>query len=158
MVPALTRPYPRAMQQPPGWGPQGYPPPQGYAPRPEHTFFQDNIVTVTNARAIIYGTTYALSNVTSVREWTILKSKWPIAFGVALALVSLPIMLGEIQAGIVIMLIAAGCFAFYFLLSKDRHIVRLGTASGEADALVSYDPVYVRTVVAALNNAIVHRG
>lgn len=45
MVPALTRPYPRAMQQPPGWGPQGYPPPQGYAPRPEHTFFQDNIVT-----------------------------------------------------------------------------------------------------------------
>lgn len=43
-------------------------------------------------------------------------------------------------------------------LSKPSYIVRLGSASGEADALISKDREYIQKIVNALNEAIIKRG
>src|SRR5580692_2276917 len=53
--------------------PAAYGPPPGYAalpqPAAEMVLFQDHLVTVTNMRAILPGVTYAMANITSVREF-----------------------------------------------------------------------------------------
>jgi hypothetical protein len=54
------------------------------------------------------------------------------------------------------MLVAAA--AFWWTRQKTEWTVLLNTASGEMQALTSTDRRYIDGVIAALNNAIVHRG
>lgn len=50
------------------------------------------------------------------------------------------------------------CAVYYFVISKKMYYVRIGTAGGEVDALQSKDASYANQIVAAMNDAIVHRG
>ena len=131
----------------------------------EQTFFSSENVTVTQARFIVGGQTYAMQGVTSVRRSLVQPSKfWPIItllLGVIAVLVSFALFSNSIGAGIVFLLIGAGFIAggvFWLRSLKATHFVILNSASGESRALWSKNEPYIAQVVDALNNAIIARG
>ena len=125
----------------------------------ETTFYQDGDVTVTNARAILGAKTYAMSNITSVAMGT-----KPAERGVGIGLVLAGLVLGVIGASVpsapliflAVPFLGGGIAAA--AIAKPSYIVRIGSASGESDALASQDEKHVKEIVAALNEAIVGRG
>jgi Family of unknown function (DUF6232) len=154
---------------PPGGGGYG-PPPGGYGAPPsgqfqgrqETPFFTDSFVTVTSARAIFRGTTYALANITSVHCSTVKKSGSPLLLGILCLVTGLFLIIANSGSGTgtcggVILLVGVVATIVYFV-SKDQHWVRIGTAGGEVNAFGSTNAAHVNEIVAALNNAIIHRG
>lgn len=55
-------------------------------------------------------------------------------------------------------LIIAAAAAYYIYQQKTTFHVMLATSGGEVSALKTYQREYLNKVVAALNDAIVHRG
>ncbi|MBK8257832.1 MAG: hypothetical protein IPK82_34840 [Polyangiaceae bacterium] len=141
---------------PPPSGGGAYGPPPGGRP-PEIPFFTDHMVNITNARAVLAGTTYALANITSVRSWTVSKPLLPLLLGILCLVAGAAVAFSSGGCGGAILLVGVVLAIFYFL-SKDKHYIRIGTAGGEVDALQSADPAYINKIVTALNNAIIHRG
>ena len=123
----------------------------------EVTIYTDPTVTITTARAILDGTTYAVANVTSVRAWTVKKSGSALMFGVIMLVIAVAVGASSVPWGLVVAVAAGFGFLIHFIL-KDRHFVRIGTAGAEHDAIWSHDLAYIRGIVDALNNAIVQRG
>lgn len=144
-------------------GPGQYagPPGAGWAqpagPRPETPFFSDNVCTITNARAILRGTTYALGSITSVRTWTVPKPSWPLLLGILCVLVGLAIAVSNGGCGGIVTIVGVALLVLHFA-AKDKHYVMIGTAGREIDALQSSNGAYINQVVTALNSAIIHRG
>lgn len=144
----------------------------------ETIYYQDGGITITNARAVLGAKTYAMANVTSVSTGVIPASR---AFGIILAilgvlgaasgcvgfLVPLSMDLTE-NAAIVGMVTCVSVAAIGLLLlllgvllavlPKDRYTVRIGSSSGETDALISRDQAYIQKIVISMNEAIVNRG
>ena len=128
----------------------------------ERILFQDATVKITNVRAIIHGKqTYAMSNVTSVNEFV---EPRPGIFLLAGLVFGVPGLLcvkinvaDSTEVGTVFLLLGGACIVGYFL-SKPKYWVRIGTAGAEANAVWSHDPKWTRTVVEAMNEAIVTRG
>jgi hypothetical protein len=117
----------------------------------EQTFFEYENVKITNARFIVDGQTFAMSNVTSVAP---LKQP-PKRFWLALLLViGIASLLSNPFFGIPIIAIAA----YMLYKQKTMYHVMLRTSGGETKALSTDQKVYLNKVVEALNNAIVHRG
>jgi len=123
----------------------------------EKTFFSSGDVTVTSARFMAKGQTYAMSGVTPVKLFQQDPSrKGPII----LEIIGLLVMMGG--GG------AVGCVVFGLLLiggavallmkQKPEFSVLLSTASGKVRALASSDGDFIPKVVSALNDAVVHRG
>ena len=107
------------------------------------------------------GKTYAMANVTSVSMWTQQGKPAP---GVILAILGALILIAAIGDSEL-----RGCFLVFggamlvigiavAAAAKDIHWVRIGSASGETNALSSKDRAYIGRVVAAMNDAIVRRG
>ena len=131
----------------------------------EHIFFNEGGVFVSNSRAVIGGTTYSMSNITSVR-----KGSTPPKQGCAilLLLAGLLVTIGslltfaeDVGAGVIMLLFGIGvaAAAAYWLrsLRPTFHVVT-ASASGETQALSSQDEGLVDRVVSAVSEAIVHRG
>ena len=129
----------------------------------ETTYYQDNRVQVTNARAVIDGKTYSMLNITSVNS--LKKSPqvlWPLFFlaigilgtitGIVLTINGEP---ATCLAGGIILLIIGAAILF---LNKTKYYVVIGSASGETQALQATDQEYVKKVISALNEAIIKRG
>jgi hypothetical protein len=125
----------------------------------EVVYLQNSDVTISNSRAIIQGKTYAMANITSV-----VKFKEPPNYGCVF-------MLGIIGAFITLVGISAqyggglGFGLFLLLIAiaigaslKPTYSVRIGSASGEANALVSPNDAYIQEIVDAMNKAIIKRG
>ena len=127
----------------------------------EWPIYHDEDIQITNLRAMLHGKTYAVANVTSVSMFTQFANKAPgvlvAILGVFFGLVGLAG--GELQ----------GCFVFFAAVlvvvgvlnvraSKNVYWVRIGSSSGETNALSSNDPDYILRVVGAMNEAIVRRG
>lgn len=117
----------------------------------EKTFFEYDDVKVTNARFISGGQTYAMSNVTSVKAFEENPSR---LWGIVALLIGLAIASSNATVGLLI----AAAAAFYLYQQKTVYHVMLATAGGETSALKTYQREYLSKVVAALNEAIVHRG
>lgn len=117
----------------------------------EKTFFEYEGVKVTNARFVVDHQTFAMSNITSVSTAQEHPSRvWPILFIIAGLVLCLTVpVLG-------VFLICIG--ALWMWQQKSKYHVMLKTSGGEAKALTSHQKDYISKVVAALNNAIVHRG
>jgi hypothetical protein len=64
---------------------------------------------------------------------------------------------GEGSIRIFGLLLAAVC-GFVLYQQKTTHVVVLRSSSGEVKALSDTDATHIRSVVEALNNALVHRG
>ena len=120
----------------------------------EKSFFNEGGVSVSNARFIAEGQTYAMSGVTSVKSFRHDPSrKAPIVLGVV-GLIALFVGGNGVIVGL---LLLAGAGAMWFL-QKPAFSVLLSTASGESTALTRPDEKLISSVVAAINDAIVHRG
>lgn len=118
----------------------------------ETVFLSENNIQVTNSRFIVNGQTYAMSNVTSVKnqreEPSILLPFVFLVFGI--------FCMTDKKVGTGIFLIAIGLFIYHLL--RQTHRVVLNTAGGEVEALKSRDVDFIVRIVKALNDAIVHRG
>lgn len=75
--------------------------------------------------------------------------------GIIVLFVGIAVMVDKsFAAGLLITLIAP----YYLYQQKAIYHIFLSTSAGETTALVTYQRNYLNEVIAALNNAIVHRG
>jgi len=121
-------------------------------PATEQALYTDQNVHVSTSRLIIHGTTYALSNVTSVR---MLETPPNRSFAITL------IVLGVIFLGIRLYALALIALAVGILLCvvlKATYSLAIGSASGERSAMSSKDRDYIAHVVESINEAIIARG
>ena len=125
----------------------------------EQTYYQGDGVTITNSRAIMGGKTYVMANITSVAMQQIAADT---SGSVNLAIVGVVVLVvSSIFSSTLIGIIgfAIIVFAIYlFLNSKPEFAVAISAASGEQKALQSPDRATIEKIVAALNEAIIHRG
>lgn len=118
-------------------------------------YFDQGGVSVSNARFIVSGQTYAMSAVTSVKQAINEPSRaGPILFGIVGLLIC---FIGNITAIVIGLLMIAVAIA-WGSQQKPEYIVVLSTSSGESQALKSNNKSYVESVVGALNQSIIHRG
>lgn len=117
----------------------------------EQTFFEYDDVKVTNARFISGGQTYAMSNVTSVKAY---EQKPKRLLPIIVLVIGSVVAINVHIPGIAI----AAAAAIYLYLQKTVYHVMLATSGGETSALKTHQREYLRKVVTALNEAIVHRG
>lgn len=128
---------------------------------PETVYYQDVDITVTNKRVSLSGKTYSMANITSIAMHTEPANRTP---GYTMALVGLVIVacsLGfkeEGVIGIIVGLVVLVIGIAYAYDEKTKYFVRIGSASGESNALWHYDKAYIQKVVDAVNEAIVKRG
>jgi hypothetical protein len=126
----------------------------------EKSFFNEGGVSVTNARFIAQGQTYAMSGITSVKSFQEDPSrKGPIILGIIGVLGTLgAFSSNSVGGGIIMALLFIGGAIAWWIYQKPEYSVLLSSASGEAKALASKDGQFISNVVNALNDAIVHRG
>lgn len=119
----------------------------------EKFFFNQGNVSVSNARFIVDGQTYAMNGVTSVKQGVRHPSRvLPIVLGV----IGLLVIFGGGSQVFGILLLAAAVLSW--VLQKSVWIVVLNSSSGETQALTSKDKIYIEGVISALNESIVYRG
>jgi Family of unknown function (DUF6232) len=127
----------------------------------EVPIYQDATIQVTNLRAMLPGKTYAMANVTSVSVFTQYGNTAPgvvvAVLGVFIALIGFAVRdaLGCFVLFAAILIVAG---VVYARSVKNIYWVRIGSASGETNALRSHDREYIMRVVNAMNEAIVRRG
>ena len=121
----------------------------------ERTFFERGNVKVSNARFIVGNQTYAMSGVTSVKSHVTPPSRMGGIVGLVLGLL---VLFGAEGGGKLIGLAIAAAAAYYLYQQKTEHAVVLSSSSGEAQALSGTDADYINGVIAALNEALIHRG
>lgn len=120
----------------------------------ETVFFNQNGVSVSNARFIVQGQTYAMNGVTSVKQ----EVRHPSRAGpIVLGIIGLAAVFGGGGATIVGLALLGGAVLFWIKQRPDW-IVVLNSSSGEAQALTSQDRTYIDGVIQALNQSIIHRG
>jgi hypothetical protein len=126
----------------------------------EKTFYSDQTgVRITQSRAIFGAKTYTMNNVASVSAHRVPAKRGP---AIGTLLIGLVLLVIGISSTIVVLIIfgilgmAVGALLIY--LMKDTFVVRISSASGEADALASKDRSHIEQIVQALNEAIIARG
>jgi hypothetical protein len=129
----------------------------------EESIYSDDTVSITTARVMISGTTYALRNITSVSMTYTPAKRAP---GIALLIFGVLVLLlarmyfhdQAVHAGLVALLVAVVMMSggiFLICVAKPNFHVSLSSSSGESDALTSKDRRYIEKVVAGINDAIV---
>ena len=127
-------------------------------------------VVVTESSFKVKNTSYRLNGITKLCLWTIRPDRWP---GVLLFLIGAVAVVvgymnllhahlnlatdnGYIGANTLAIYIGAGLALLgliVFAVSKERYAVRIGTAEGEKNAVVSRKREYISQIVDALNSA-----
>ena len=133
----------------------------------EQVFLDAGDVFVSSTRAVLFGETYAMSNITSVRKsrvrMSLIKAITMLIGSVILAFIAMfavYALLGQALG----MLAGMAVFAFFAYRSCYIHlrypdcVLHIGTMGGEIDGLTSKDERFVDQVVEALNEAIIARG
>ena len=131
-------------------------------PMEERTYFLDGAVTITSTRAVFFGITYAMANITSVSLRVRLENQ---GLGVALIVIGgmLPLYgldAGEIATTVLVtvlglLLVAVGILIL--IKRKNWYIVRISSASGEVNAFQHRDREYIQRIIDAVNRAIIDR-
>ena len=121
----------------------------------EKVFFEGGDVKVTNARFVVGNQTHAMNGVTSVSSHISPPSRLGLIIGLVVGLLVLIVASGGTK--LVGFLIAAAC-GYGLFAQKSTHSVLLRSASGEVQALSGKDGDHIRSVVSALNDALIHRG
>lgn len=125
----------------------------------EKVFFNEGGVSVSNARFIAHGQTYAMSGITSVKSFAQTPSrKGPTVAGLIGAVLLLAAFASD--AGSIGIFGAAliALAVFWWMNLKPEYSVLLSSSSGEAKAYSSKDYPFINKVITALNDAIVYRG
>lgn len=140
----------------------------------EENIYSDNNVSVTTARIIISGTTYALRNVASVKMITTPANKGcaMMMLIISAGIFIFPALMGIIAAialrgkdeggggGLIMLLLFIGFILGLYgwdqlKKAKPKYHVAISSASGETHALTSEDPDYIEKIVYAINEAII---
>jgi hypothetical protein len=124
----------------------------------EKVYYSDGEITVTNTRAIMGGKTYAMANVTSV---SLGQTQQESSCGYALLFLGILLAFGLLRSdtsfvGLIGILVVI-CGLFMLIQKSSEYVVRIGSASGETDALKNKDPQYIQKIVDAVNQAIIER-
>jgi hypothetical protein len=115
-------------------------------------------VLITNVRFVKGNETFAMSGVTSVRSHTEFPSKTgPILLIIVGAIVGVVSIQSSLLAAF-IGVVMVGLGILWYRSIKNIYHVFLVTASGERDAVSNLDANYIGGIVAAVNQAIIHRG
>ena len=126
------------------------------AEQKETSFYSDNSgVRITNTRAILGTKTYAMANISSVSA-AITPAKR--GLGIVLAIIGFLLVLVPESGVRIFGVILLGVGILLAVIAKATYIVRIGSASGEADAISSHDRAYVDGIVTAMNEAFIKRG
>lgn len=131
----------------------------------EQVFLNENGMYVSNTKVVIFGTTYATANITSVAKRFTPASKGcaflTVIVGVFAVLGSFGAFESSAGAGFGALLIAglilAGGIAWLRALKPTFHVF-LASAGAERQGLSSKDELLVDRVTIAINDAITHRG
>ena len=127
----------------------------------EKTYFAEGSVRITASRADIGGKSYAMANITSVSVAR--KPAEKVGCVVALGVVGLLLSFSLGAEGLQFM----GVFGLLMLLIsivalvnvlRAKYVLRLGSASGEQEALVSGDETHLQGMASAIRQAIDGRG
>lgn len=126
-------------------------------------------VVVTDAALKVRHTSYLLNGITKFSFWTIRPDRWPaillLLIGIGLVVCGyLNVFPGQVDMGLervsninmLAIWIGAGLALIGFivlLVSRERYAVRIGTAEGEKNAVVSTHREYIAQIVDALHNA-----
>jgi hypothetical protein len=128
----------------------------------EENIYSDNNVSITTARVIVFGTTYALRNITSVKMTETAGNSGCAVAPIVVGLISFSVAVISIanNTGPVLLplLIAGGLLAggMAWLRSvKPTFHVTIASSSGEIRALSSLNRPYIETIVGAINEAII---
>ena len=138
---------------------------------PDRVIYTDvRDVTVTDSALKVRNTSYNLSGITKLSFWTIRPDRWP---GVLLLIVGLGAavlgFLGMVPADMGVRTdggtISSNTLAIWtgialtligllsLMLAHERYAVRIGTAEGEKNAVVSRKREYIRQIVDAVHSA-----
>ena len=121
----------------------------------EQVFFEQGNVKVTNARFVVNSQTYAMNGVTSVKSNVVPPSRTGAMIAIGLGLLML--LAAEGASKIIGLALVAGG-AWFLSQQKATHSVYLSSASGEVQALSETDEGFIKNVIQALNEALIHRG
>jgi hypothetical protein len=127
-------------------------------------------VTVTDSTFKIKNTAYNISGITKMAFWTIRPDRWPgvllMVLGAAAAVcgwlglfpstMNMQTQNGMLDVNMLALWIGAGLFILGLLvivLSREKYAVRIATAEGEKNAIVSHRKEYIAQIVDALNQA-----
>lgn len=124
----------------------------------EIVYFEEGGVTVTNARAVMGGKTFAMVNITSVAMHEKPPNQlWAILFLLSGILGTLLFFAEQyVCGGFGLFLIVIAILMFRS--SKTSYSVAVGSAGGETQALTSTDKDLINRIVIAMNEAIINRG
>src|ERR1700754_3291826 len=120
----------------------------------ERMFFTQGNVSVSNARFIVSGQTYAMNGVTSVKQSVTKPSR---TGPVILFIIGLLPLFSGTGGGVVITVALIIGAVLWWRNQQPLYTVVLSSSSGEAQALSSQDSKYIASVIDALNHSIVHR-
>lgn len=138
---------------------------------PDRVIYTDGRdVTVTDSELKVKNTSYHLRGITKLSFWTIRPDRWPgtllLLLGLAAAVLGflglVPADMNmQTDAGVISSntlalwggLILAFIGLLVLMLSRERYAVRIGTAEGEKNAVVSRKREYVAQIVDAVHSA-----
>jgi hypothetical protein len=138
---------------------------------PDKVIYTDgHDVVVTDSTLKIKSTSYKLNGITKAAFWTIRPDRWPGVLLMLLGIIaavcgylglipadwSMQTDSGLISGNMIALWSGIALFVIGLLalvLSKERYAVRIGTAEGEKNALVSTKREYVAQIVDALHTA-----
>jgi hypothetical protein len=127
----------------------------------EETIYADNIVAITSSRVIIWGTTYALRNITSVRMTLTPPQVAGAIFLLFCGLVTLlfaylsfdETKLAQVGTYVIACALIGGSILWMAKVKSTYHI-NLASTAGEIHALTSKNKAYIERVVLSVNEAI----
>lgn len=139
--------------------------------KPDKVIYTDGRdVTVTDSALKVRNTSYNISGITKLTFWTIHPDRWPailiMLVGITAAVLgylkivpadmSMRTDSGVIPASTIWQVVGVFVAVVGFLIllfSKDRYAVRIGTAEGEKNAVVSRRREYIAQIVDAVHSA-----
>ena len=124
-------------------------------------------VVVTDSTLQVKNNSYKLSGITKLSFWTIRPDRWPAVVLLLLGVISAVIGYlrvfseqsisdGGMSANTLALYIGVGLVILGLLalvISKERYAVRIGTAEGEKNAVVSSKREYIAQIVDAIHSA-----
>ena len=139
--------------------------------KPDRVIYTDGRdVTVTDSALKVKSTSYKINGITKLSFWTIHPDRWPgivlMLLGITAAVVAymgmFPSQMGvRTDTGLIpantLWLWVGGFVALVgflaLMLARDRYAVRIGTAEGEKNAIVSRKREYIAQIVDAVHSA-----